>query len=156
MMYIVHALLPFLSCFAYSIAVGRISYYEAKGIAGNIIPAIATTNAIVAALQVSQAIKYIINNPSTTTTPATTTETNGSSNGSNNCPINMKQFPHTYCLRVPTRKGYFLQPTSPELPSATCYVCNTAQLTLKVSHIWHTLQYCIGMTAYVDICILVS
>lgn len=30
------------------------SLYEAKGTAGNIIPAIATTNAIVAGLQVSQ------------------------------------------------------------------------------------------------------
>ncbi|CAM9302390.1 unnamed protein product, partial [Chrysoparadoxa australica] len=35
------------------------SYYEAKGIAGNIIPAIATTNAIIAGLQVTQALKIL-------------------------------------------------------------------------------------------------
>ena len=35
------------------------SYYEAKGIAGNIIPSIATTNAIIAGLQVLEAVKIL-------------------------------------------------------------------------------------------------
>lgn len=32
---------------------------------------------------------------------------------------------YTYCLREPTRKGLFLQPTPLEKPAASCFVCNT-------------------------------
>lgn len=32
---------------------------------------------------------------------------------------------YTYCLREPTRKGLFLQPTPLEKPARTCFVCNT-------------------------------
>ena len=42
--------------------------------------------------------------------------------------------PHTYCLRMPTRKGYFLQPTAAEAPDPSCYVCSTAMLSLQVSY----------------------
>lgn len=38
-----------------------ISEFEAKEIAGNIVPAICSTNSIVAALQVSEALKYLFN-----------------------------------------------------------------------------------------------
>ena len=35
------------------------SFHDAKGVAGNIIPAIASTNAIIAGLQVAQAIQLL-------------------------------------------------------------------------------------------------
>ena len=32
---------------------------------------------------------------------------------------------YTYCLREPTRKGLYLQPTPLEKPATSCFVCNT-------------------------------
>ena len=43
----------------FCIAGGTKSLHEAKGVAGNIIPAIATTNAIVAGIQVNEAIRIL-------------------------------------------------------------------------------------------------
>merc|ERR1711935_1057148 len=40
-------------------SIAPLSLYEVKGIAGNIIPAIATTNAITAGLQVMEALKIL-------------------------------------------------------------------------------------------------
>ena len=40
--------------------------------------------------------------------------------------------PHTYCLRSPTRSGRYLDPTYPDNPVASCYVCSLQQLTLQV------------------------
>lgn len=40
--------------------------------------------------------------------------------------------PHTYCLRNPTQRGVYLQPSVAEAPVTTCYVCNTAQLLLQI------------------------
>lgn len=94
-----------------------VSFHDAKGVAGNIIPAIATTNAIVAGIQVAQALKLIA---------ASAEERDSTERVLTMCP-------HTYCLRLPTRKGYFLQPSSAENPVAGCYVCGAAQLTLQVS-----------------------
>ncbi|CAM9482542.1 unnamed protein product, partial [Choristocarpus tenellus] len=31
---------------------------------------------------------------------------------------------YTYCLREPTRKGLFLQPTALAPPSRSCFVCS--------------------------------
>lgn len=87
------------------------SYHDAKGIAGNIIPAIATTNAIVAGIQVLQAFQVVAS---------------GRSDGA------LAACPHTYCLRMPTRKGVYLQPSAAEAPVAACYVCNTAQMTIQI------------------------
>lgn len=44
---------------------------------------------------------------------------------------------YTYCLREPTRKGLFLQPTPLEKPAASCFVCNTNTVSG-----WHG---CVGM-----------
>ena len=93
-----------------------LSYHDAKGVAGNIIPAIASTNAIIAGLQVLEAIhmlKVI------------------SKDKISEKEINL-QHRHTYCMRVPTRKGYYLMPSTADAPSASCYVCGTTQLTLLV------------------------
>ena len=91
------------------------------GIAGNIIPAIATTNAIIASIQVQQAINVIINinkNTSTNTTTTASTEedvTNAAVTPSSSSPssssiaaANQIKCSHVYCLRLPTRKGYLL------------------------------------------------
>jgi len=50
-------------------------------------------------------------------------------------------FPHIYCVRAPTRKGYYLQPCKAEAPSTSCYVCNTAQLTLHIDTMETTLDF---------------
>mmetsp|Transcript_17796 Transcript_17796/g.23061 ORF Transcript_17796/g.23061 Transcript_17796/m.23061 type:complete len:668 (-) Transcript_17796:312-2315(-) len=94
--------------------------YEAKGIAGNIIPAIATTNAIIAGLQVVEAIKVL-----------TAAEKKGSVKET--CRF-------TYCLRNRTRKGLLLQPTKLIDPSPKCFVCNTAQLELYIDTKTATLE----------------
>jgi ubiquitin-like 1-activating enzyme E1 B len=90
-----------------------LNFHDCKGIAGNIIPAIATTNAIVAGIQVLQAIKVLKCGEISKAT--------------------IKSIcPYTYCLRLPTRRGYYLQPSSPEEPNPLCYVCSSNQLTLQV------------------------
>ena len=40
--------------------------------------------------------------------------------------------PHTYCLRLPTRKGTLLQPSQAEGAVPTCYVCGASEVTLQV------------------------
>jgi ubiquitin-like 1-activating enzyme E1 B len=111
-----------------------LSLHDAKGIAGNIIPAIATTNAIVAGVQVIQALNFITadgpvsssgGNDSTSGVPATGTLALAH--------LDTKRFcPHTYCFRLPTRRGVFLQPSAPELPQNSCYICGTDSLTLQI------------------------
>lgn len=92
------------------------NFHDAKGIAGNIIPAIAATNAIVAALQVMQAIKVL------------------QYNDYENLPTEYitKRCPATYVLRSATRRGHYLEPTSPEEPATQCYVCNASQISLQI------------------------
>ncbi|CAM9189780.1 unnamed protein product, partial [Laminaria digitata] len=93
------------------------SLYEAKGTAGNIIPAIATTNAIIAGLQVMEALKIL----------------------KGGIPIS-EACRYTYCLREPTRKGLFLLPTPLEKPARSCFVCNTNTLELCLDTDTLTLQ----------------
>lgn len=81
-------------------------FHDAKGVAGNIIPAIATTSAIVAVIQVAQAFKLLSDTDSF-------------------CP-------HTYCSRKPNVRGIFLQPTKSELPEEKCFVCSKSPLTLHI------------------------
>ena len=90
------------------------SYHDAKGVAGNIIPAIASTNAIIAGLQVAQAIQIICYKNEGKALTADTLRT-------------------TYCQRLPTRRGCYLQPTKPDPASSSCYVCNTSQQQLEVT-----------------------
>jgi len=97
------------------------SLHDAKGIAGNIVPAIATTNAIVAGLQVLELFKILKHKDS-----------NDASNE------NLKQYikehcRYTYCLRDKTRKGYYLLPTKLPSPSDECFVCRKASLTIIIN-----------------------
>lgn len=93
------------------------SLYSAKGIAGNIIPAIATTNAIVAGLQVLQAFHIL-----------------RSRLLKGDAKNNLKEVcRYIYCLRDKTRKGYYLQPTKLPDPNPECFVCRNAVIFLAVN-----------------------
>ncbi|XP_047321805.1 SUMO-activating enzyme subunit 2 [Impatiens glandulifera] len=82
------------------------SLFEAKGIAGNIVHAVATTNAIVAGLIVIEAIKVLQNDA--------------------------KLYRMTYCLEHPSRK-MLLMPVEPFEPNKSCYVCSETPLSLEIN-----------------------
>ncbi|KAJ3686966.1 hypothetical protein LUZ61_016130 [Rhynchospora tenuis] len=82
------------------------SLFEAKGIAGNIVHAVATTNAIIAGLIVIEAIKVL----------------SGDS----------KNYRMTYCLEHPNRK-MMLMPVEPFEANRSCYVCSETPLLLEVN-----------------------
>ncbi|KAK4284767.1 hypothetical protein QN277_001551 [Acacia crassicarpa] len=82
------------------------SLFEAKGIAGNIVHAVATTNAIIAGLIVIEAIKVLKND--------------------------IKSYRMTYCLEHPTRK-MLLMPVEPFEPNESCYVCSETPLLLEIN-----------------------
>lgn len=87
------------------------SFHDCKGIAGNIIPAIATTNAVIAGLQVLEAIKILRADR----------------------PVK-EVCKYTYCLRNPTRKGLYLQPVKLADPSPSCFVCGVSQVSKPPKH----------------------
>ncbi|KAL8108712.1 hypothetical protein AgCh_024979 [Apium graveolens] len=82
------------------------SLFEAKGIAGNIVHAVATTNAIIAGLIVIEAIKVLLNDTS--------------------------NYRMTYCLEHPSRK-MLLMPVEPFEPNKNCYVCSETPLLLEIN-----------------------
>ena len=99
------------------------SFYQLKGIAGNIIPAIATTNAIISGVQVLSAIKYI------------TSEKNIEKLE------DLKMIcPDTYCVRYPSASGRYLQPVLPDNPNPGCYVCARNEQTIEIDTKVTTLQ----------------
>lgn len=82
------------------------SLFEAKGIAGNIVHAVATTNAIIAGLIVIEAIKVLRNDA--------------------------RNYRMTYCLEHPSRK-MLLMPVEPFEPNKNCYVCSETPLLLEIN-----------------------
>nr|GMC85377.1 SUMO-activating enzyme subunit 2 [Ipomoea batatas] len=82
------------------------SLFESKGIAGNIVHAVATTNAIIAGLIVIEAIKVLQNE--------------------------VKNYRMTYCLEHPSKK-MLLMPIEPFEPNKSCYVCSETPLTLEIN-----------------------
>lgn len=85
------------------------SLYSCKGIAGNIIPAIATTNAIIAGIQVLQAFKILRAAK----------------------PI-AEACNYTYCNRVWDSRGMLLSPVALSKPNPKCYVCSKHMLELAI------------------------
>lgn len=81
------------------------SLFDAKGMAGNIVHAVATTNAIVAGLIVVEGIKILEKQPSKALM--------------------------TYVLQFPSN-GKLLQPVEPAPPNERCYVCRRSQLVLSI------------------------
>jgi len=98
------------------------SHYSAKGIAGNIIPAIATTNAIVAGLQILQGFHILKKQ-----IEGKKGELKGVCS-------------YTYCLRDKTRKGFYLLPTSLPDPNPKCFVCKNAVINLSLDTAKWTLE----------------
>ncbi|XP_050365367.1 SUMO-activating enzyme subunit 2 [Argentina anserina] len=82
------------------------SLFEAKGIAGNIVHAVATTNAIIAGLIVIETVKVLQNDT--------------------------KNYRMTYCLEHPTKK-MLLMPVEPFEPNKSCYVCSETPLSLEIN-----------------------
>ncbi|KAH6780080.1 SUMO-activating enzyme 2 [Perilla frutescens var. hirtella] len=82
------------------------SLFETKGIAGNIVHAVATTNAVIAGLIVIEAIKVLKND--------------------------VKNYRMTYCLEHPSKK-MLLMPVEPFEPNKSCYVCSETPLTLEIN-----------------------
>ncbi|KAG4971111.1 hypothetical protein JHK85_037532 [Glycine max] len=80
--------------------------FEAKGIAGNIVHAVATTNAVIAGLIVIEAIKVLNND--------------------------IKNYRMTYCLEHPAR-NMLLMPVEPFEPNKSCYVCSETPLSLEIN-----------------------
>ncbi|XP_024464699.1 SUMO-activating enzyme subunit 2 isoform X1 [Populus trichocarpa] len=88
------------------------SLFEAKGIAGNIVHAVATTNAIVAGLIVIEAIKVLKKDT--------------------DC-YREKLMRMTYCLEHPSKK-MLLMPVEPFEPNKSCFVCSSqTPLSLEIN-----------------------
>ena len=124
------------------------SMYGAKGIAGNIIPAIATTNAICAGLQVLQAFRILRvqlderkrkGGEGEEREEAVKEEANdGEEEGRETVKSACR---YIYCLRDRTRRGYYLQPTSLPGPNPGCFVCRNAVVSLSLN----TSEWTLGM-----------
>lgn len=98
---------------ASSFGISLHSLFDAKGIAGNIVHAVATTNAIIAGLIVIEAIKVL-------------------QADFQNCRM-------TYCLEHPARK-MLLMPVEPFEANKSCYVCSETPLLLEVNTQTSTLR----------------
>lgn len=99
------------------------SLYSAKGIAGNIIPAIATTNAIIAGLQVLQVFHILKaqleNKPDTL----------------------MDRCRYVDCLRNKTgRPEFYISSSRLDAPNPKCFVCRNATIPLTLNVNKWTLQ----------------
>jgi ubiquitin-like 1-activating enzyme E1 B len=93
------------------------SLYSAKGIAGNIIPAIATTNAIAAGCQVLQAFHILKKQM----------ETGEKSSGLADC------CRYINCIRQATRNGLYLTAAKLEPPNPGCFVCRKAIIPIRLN-----------------------
>ena len=99
------------------------SFYSAKGIAGNIVPAIATTNAIVAGLQILQVFHIL-------------QEQLDGKEGTLG-----EVCRYVDCLRNKTgRPGYFLSSSKLDPPNPNCFVCRNATIPLTLNTEKWTLQ----------------
>jgi ubiquitin-like 1-activating enzyme E1 B len=101
------------------------SLYSCKGIAGNIIPAIATTNAIIAGIQVLEAYKII-------------QATLGKEKG--NASSIAETCKYTYCNRVWDARGVFLNAIALPKPNPSCYVCSKQIIKLAIDTQKTTLE----------------
>jgi ubiquitin-like 1-activating enzyme E1 B len=93
----------------------RQSPFHVKGIAGNIVHAIATTNAIVAGFEVLECYKILRGDP-------------------------VNKLKYQAVQTEPTRKGYIVSACSLEKQNPNCYVCSGSTLALKIDTKKNTLE----------------
>jgi ubiquitin-like 1-activating enzyme E1 B len=105
---------------AHVFAIPLQSRWDVKSIAGNIIPAIATTNAIVAGLEVLEAIKILRGDDIASACR------------------------RTGIARVPQRHGGVLAAEAPTAPNKGCFVCGTAGVTVYLD------THAMTLRAFVD------
>ena len=91
------------------------SPFHVKGIAGNIVHAIATTNAIVAGFEVLECYKLLRGD-------------------------DISKLKYQAVQTEPTRKGYIISACSLERQNPKCYVCSGSALTLKIDTKKNTLE----------------
>ncbi|KDD77029.1 ThiF family protein [Helicosporidium sp. ATCC 50920] len=109
---------------AASFGIPQLSRFEVQGMAGNIVHAIATTNATVAGLIVLEATKIIAAGGETRGNPAgQPTKPSASS------PLNAT---HTTFVRADVSNNKLLTPMASPPPNPTCAVCGKAMLELRV------------------------
>jgi ubiquitin-like 1-activating enzyme E1 B len=89
--------------------ISAISLFDAKGMAGNIIHAIATTNAIIAGLIVQEALKLLASDGNPSLAPCRST-----------------------FLRQDVSSKRLLAPVALEPPNPACVVCGTARLEIRL------------------------
>ena len=113
------------------------SYYSAKGIAGNIIPAISTTNAIVAGMQILQCFQVL-------KAQMLMVQANNEGEGVQPPPLtNLREHcKYVNCVRNPTRNGLYLTAGELERPNPKCFVCKKATVPLQLNvHKWNLQDF---------------
>jgi len=107
------------------------SFHDTKGIAGNIVPAIATTNAMAAGLQVLEALKILRAALLPPSLPPSTIVDAA-------CKVN-------YIVRAYAgRKRLLLQPTALHPPNPACFVCNRSRIDLILDTQTTTLAFLVN------------
>ena len=101
------------------------SLYSAKGIAGNIIPAIATTNAICAGLQILQAFAILKQQ-------IQRKKEKDFDMGRLNLNLSSSCY-YVNCIRNRTRNGLYLTASPLEKPNPNCFVCRNAIIPLALN-----------------------
>eukprot|EP00535_Pseudo-nitzschia_heimii_P002246 CAMPEP_0197186306 /NCGR_PEP_ID=MMETSP1423-20130617/13649_1 /TAXON_ID=476441 /ORGANISM="Pseudo-nitzschia heimii, Strain UNC1101" /LENGTH=713 /DNA_ID=CAMNT_0042637579 /DNA_START=102 /DNA_END=2243 /DNA_ORIENTATION=+ len=101
------------------------SLYSAKGIAGNIIPAIATTNAICAGLQILQAFAILKQQ-------IQRKKEEDFDMGRLNLNLSASCY-YINCIRNRTRNGLYLTASPLEKPNPNCFVCKNAIIPLALN-----------------------
>jgi len=101
---------------AYIFGINLTSKFDVKSMAGNIIPAVATTNAIVAGITVLQARKILATLPRSSTDHTLTS---------------IKQLTNVF-ISTDRKTGAIIQPIALEEPNPECYQCNNLEQPLHV------------------------
>ena len=116
-----------------SYAIPPLPLFDAKGMAGNIIHAIATTNAIVAGLIVLEATKLLRRPPSAALLPSPPPPPPPPHHAADPHPSLAPRW--TYLQQFPSatpRGRLLLMPCAPPGPFKGCYVCGRARLALRL------------------------
>merc|ERR1719199_1356555 len=112
--------------------IDRLSRWDAQSIAGAIVPAVASTNAIVAGLEVVQLIHVLAATPAKTAEPAAPGWLR-------------KSAARTVWVRYPEpSRKMILQPSTLQIPNNECLVCgsSTARVSVKALTDWKIARVC--------------